>query len=433
MTIAFDNPQIRVNCSVNEVTESATQLSELPVELITAIFRLLDVDTVAKSASLVCRAWSVVARDAWMCRLSPRLQAQLAELAALGPSVSPIHLYLALSGRNFLRNPGFRRDANSVIVPPLGSLGAGRWKRWQRTAWVLNTSVGKEVSWEPAPLGMTADGSSLALDAPEPPLPYPGDDRLVSCMRRALKGLVKTLMHTQGGSFSQPGASAAAGDRGLEMPGLGPGPGTGQPLPPAATRQQQQQQMAALQGCDAAGPDAQQTSCGSSCLATLGTWSEVAQVIDLDWELQRRGLTAAQAAHLLDAGLSLTLSVHVGARSDTAAEYGVALMLDERDSRNGSGAAAADAIPSLQSFVQRPSRHLGYREREFVAPGTWERFEYVLDALPGGARRAIVMLRGRRSPTFSAGRNIGLGGRDAHSPSTRFCGAIFSSAQLVFG
>ncbi|GIL47007.1 hypothetical protein Vafri_3849 [Volvox africanus] len=280
---------------------------------------------------------------------------------------------------------------------------------------------------------MTSGGSSLAPDAPEPPLPYPGDDRLVSCMRRALKGLVKTF--TQGSSFSQPGGSVAAADRGLEMPGSGPGsgPGIGHPLPPAATRQQQQQQMASLSGCDVAGLDAQQTSCGSSCLATLGTWSEVVQVIDLDWELQRRGLTAAQAAHLLDAGLSLRLSVHVGARSDTAAEYGVALMLDEGDTRKDGAAAAANAIPSLQSFVRRPSRHLDYRECEFVPPDTWERFEYVLDTLPRGARRAIVMLRGRRSPTFSAGRNTGHGGRDPHSPSNRFCGAKFASAQLVFG
>ncbi|GIL70684.1 hypothetical protein Vretifemale_1404 [Volvox reticuliferus] len=279
-------------------------------------------------------------------------------------------------------------------------------------------------------------GSSVEPDAPEPPLPYPGDDRLVSCMRRALKGLMSFVQRS---SLSQAGASAAAGDRGMEVPGLVLG--IRQPLPHAATWQpqpqpQQQQQMTELPGCDVAGPDAQQTCCASSCLATLGSWSEVVQVVDLSWELQRRGLTAAQAAHLLDAGLSLRLSVHVGARADTAAEYGVALMLDEGDCHSSSGgggaAAAPDAIPSLQSFVSRPSRHLGYREREFVPPDTWERFEYVLAALPRGARRAIVMLRGRRSPTFSAGSNHGPGGRDAHRPSTRFCGAKFASAQLVF-
>ena len=37
-------------------------------------------------------------------------------------------------------------------------------------------------------------------------------------------------------------------------------------------------------------------------------------MVDLQWELQRRGLSAAQAAHLLDAGLGLRLAVHVGSR-----------------------------------------------------------------------------------------------------------------------
>ncbi len=38
------------------------------------------------------------------------------------------------------------------------------------------------------------------------------------------------------------------------------------------------------------------------------------QVVDLEWELQRRGLSALQAAQLLDAGLSLRLRVHMGCR-----------------------------------------------------------------------------------------------------------------------
>ncbi len=38
------------------------------------------------------------------------------------------------------------------------------------------------------------------------------------------------------------------------------------------------------------------------------------QVVDLEWELQRRGFTALQAAQLLDAGLSLRLTVYIGCR-----------------------------------------------------------------------------------------------------------------------
>ena len=240
------------------------------------------------------------------------------------------------------------------------------------------------------------------------------------------------------------------------------------------------------------------------------------QVVDLQWELQRRGLSAAQAAHLLDAGLGLRLAVHVGSRCvkrasahlgnwwagggaarcwragrqtyrtckrrmppscdsclpvylpcgvrwDSPGECAMALRLDEGPTAGPGG--AGDAAPSLQAYVARPTRTLVYLEREHMRRGVWEEVEHVVPACPRGFRRAVVMLRGRRAPVpvhaqapatamqqprhglpgggdgAGAGIGAGVGGGAGAAedtvaldvePPTRFCGAKFASAQLVF-
>ncbi|PNH05782.1 hypothetical protein TSOC_007940 [Tetrabaena socialis] len=362
--------------------ESRTQIGDLPPELLGRMLGRLDADSLART-SLVCRTWrdAVCSHELWRDRLGRVLLEQLDALSRLGgPAVTPAHLHLALQGRNFLRNPMFRPGENTSLLPRLAAVamagGSSRWPslgKWQRNAWVLNATVGKEVAWERAPLGMAADGEAPSGAAPLPPLPYPGSGsapkRLSALMHRALHGLM---------ALADVAPAAAVGAQ-PPQPAL-------QPEPPG-------------------------------CLASLGTWSEVVQVVDLEWELQRRGLSAAQATHLLDAGLSLHLSVHVGTRLDAQGEYGVGLLLDEGD---GGGDTP---IPSLQSFVMRPTRHHSYAEREHMPGGAWERFETRVPAVPKGCRRAIVMLRGRRAPEAD----------DVPEPATRFCGAKFSCAELVFG
>ncbi len=140
--------------------------------------------------------------------------------------------------------------------------------------------------------------------------------------------------------------------------------------------------------------------------------------MDLHDALQRRGLSAAQAACLLDCGgVGLRLRVWVGARHDSLAEYGLALLLDE-------GGAEAGRVPSLHAFVMRPCRHLGYMEDERVAPGAWQAVESAVGQVPGGARRAAVLLRGRRSP------HAAPPPEGAAVP--KYGGCKFASAQLLF-
>ncbi|PNW75068.1 hypothetical protein CHLRE_12g498000v5 [Chlamydomonas reinhardtii] len=302
--------------------------------------------------------------------------------------------------------------------------------------------------------------------APPPPLPYPscrhaaaatgtggegaggGAGRLASAMRRALQGLRE---------FASEGVAAL--EEGLLL--------RGQPATEPEAADSGPVDVVALARHGPGAPASAATSTSHAverpCLAMLGSWSEVVQVVDLQWELQRRGLSAAQAAHLLDAGLGLRLAVHVGSRWDSPGECAMALRLDEGPTAGPGG--AGDAAPSLQAYVARPTRTLVYLEREHMRRGVWEEVEHVVPACPRGFRRAVVMLRGRRAPVpvhaqapatamqqprhglpgggdgAGAGIGAGVGGGAGAAedtvaldvePPTRFCGAKFASAQLVF-
>ncbi|KAG2451360.1 hypothetical protein HYH02_003964 [Chlamydomonas schloesseri] len=461
---------------------------------------MVDAETLALSVPLVCMALNAATREesVWQAHLPSRALAQLAALQALGPRpLQPGHLYLALCGRNLLRNPEFRRDCNSPTL-----WGAGP----ERTAWVINQHVGKEVSWERTPQGMTPPPSPPAASAPAaatsaasttqprphaapaqrcshqqltppPPLPYPSCQRspglgggkgpgsavaagskLAFLMRRALRGL---------GELAAEGVAAV--EEGLRLRDQ---PSVREASEPEATESGGDEAHShASAGPGMAGEPGTTAPAERPCLAMLGSWSEVVQVVDLQWELQRRGLSAAQAAHLLDAGLGLRLAVHVGSRWDSPGECAMALRLDEGPGAGpggaGSSGSGSDAAPSLQAYVARPTRALVYLEREHMRCGVWEEVEHVVPACPRGFRRAVVLLRGRRAPVSAPvpapmpaepprrqeGAWVGGGGggdggdSDAAGagavaeagpadpdvePPTRFCGAKFASAQLVF-
>ncbi|KAG2445707.1 hypothetical protein HXX76_000314 [Chlamydomonas incerta] len=358
---------------------------------------------------------------------------------------------MATRGRNFLRNPAFRREANTQLL----ELGRSNlWgNRWTRNAWVENDALQNNVAWEPRAEGLVSAGSA-GEGAPLPPVPYAGGGiRLGERMQQGLAGL-------RAGLLSGLGAAAGLGMVGMAASNSSTGAGgaaaeadAAQALPPGAAAAGQSRQGAALQEQDseeasmsstsaAAAAEAdgeQQSGAGPaveaaeavvvervaelreppSCIATTSDWCEVMQVVDLQWELQRRGLSAAQAAHLLDSGLGLRLAVHVGSRANTLGQFCVGLMLDEGPAPGSSGENVAD---QMQHFVPRPTRH-SYFSGRVRCSGTdrWQRFEYNVTC-PRGFRRALVLLRGRRAhdPTAPA------------LPPPVYCGAKFAAAELVF-
>ncbi|GIL70291.1 hypothetical protein Vretifemale_1110 [Volvox reticuliferus] len=360
---------------------------ELTADALEQIFMRCDIDALVGVVPAVCKSWRHVVSSSglWRHRLSPKLMGELDSLAALGPPLAPSSLFLIMQGRNFLRNPTFRRDANTQ--PQLGRAAAR--SKYQRCAWVTTTAMGDGILWEAPPAGMRTYGTAATANPPSP-LPYPGTVPRLPTQQHP--------QHLQGFFGNGSGGFGIWGS--------------------------------AVRGRDEHQP---------GCLATANDWCEVVQVVDLDWELQHRGLTAARAAHLLDAELSLRLSVHVGARWDCVGQYSVGLLLDEGNGNaNGYGYGTGndgqrpphgspatgvtdDSIPCLQSFVLRPTRHHFYTGRVICTSDTWQRFEYVLPACPRGFRRAVVILRGRRAPNSLI-----------VSPMPRFCGAKFASAELVF-
>ncbi|KAG2445748.1 hypothetical protein HXX76_000354 [Chlamydomonas incerta] len=367
---------------------------ELPRDALEQVLRRCDSDTLVGTVPAVCRAWREAAGAVavWRERLAARLQAELEPLSGLGPAVSPGRLHLILQGRNLLRNPTFRKDANSQL--PLGRTAATARSKWQRSAWVTTAAMGDGVAWELPPSGIRAYGTAAhPHGAPPAPPPYPGNGNGNGAAGGGGGG---------GGSVRLVAAARLMGLFGNGSGGFGP----------------------AGRGCGGEDGGGQQ----QGCLATGNDWCEVVQVVDLQWELQRRGLSAAQAAHLLDAGLGLRLAVHVGSRWDCVGQYSVGLVLDEGSAGNANGyggdgcvAEGDDVLPSLQSFVMRPTRHHFWLGRAMCTSDSWQRFEYVVPACPRGFRRAVVMLRGRRAPNSLI-----------VSPMPRFCGAKFSAAELVF-
>ncbi|EFJ51014.1 hypothetical protein VOLCADRAFT_103653 [Volvox carteri f. nagariensis] len=338
-----------------------------PAELLQKVFGFLDVTTLVNTVQLVCKAWRAeVERYALENRASRKLLDQRVALASLGPPVSASHLYLAMCGRNLLRNPGFRRDCNTQLL----ELGRQTWNKWKRDAWVVSHTSQDGLSWEQRPVGFISEGG-CGTDAPAPPVPYGGGGvRLGERVQQQLKGLLNGWTMRDSGEQRQ----QQLGVEGPELP---------------------------------------------TCIATSADWCEVVQVVDLEWELRRRGLTAAQAAHLLDAELSLRLTVHVGSRSDCLGQFCVGLVLDEGN--------PGDALPQIQSFVMRPSRYRYFSGKvRCAATDGWQRFEHHVAACPRGFRRALVLLRGRRAPASMVEPSNG------GEPLPAFCGAKFASAELVF-
>ncbi|KXZ43327.1 hypothetical protein GPECTOR_94g649 [Gonium pectorale] len=381
--------------------EAPDAFGSISSDLMGHIFSFLDADTLVACVPLVCKRWRAEAVSAtlWRDRLPAKAMEQLEPLASLGAPVSAGHLYLALRGRNFLRNPAFRRECNTQLL----ELGRPAWNKWKRDAWVMG-KTSEPLAWEARAEGFT-QGQGCGACAPPPPVPYGGGGlRLGARVQQQLRDL---LLPRGGGKRTTAGSGGGNGNNSA----VGVSGGIGGALGGWVT---QQGPVAA------AGPEAPTGPAPPCCIATAEDWCEVMQVVDLDWELQRRGLGAAQAAALLDAGLGLRLSVHVGSRADSLGGFCVGLVLDE-----GGGASGGGDVPNPQSFVMRPSRHCYFSGRlRCEAADRWQRFEYVVPSCPRGFRRALVLLRGRRAPSQPAPAEA-----QQLPPS---CGAKFACAELVF-
>ncbi|KAG2451358.1 hypothetical protein HYH02_003962 [Chlamydomonas schloesseri] len=378
---------------------------------------------------------------------------------------------MATRGRNFLRNPAFRREANTQLLE-LGR--SSLWgSKWTRNAWVENDALQNNVAWEARAEGLVSAGGA-GEGAPPPPLPYAGGGiRLGERMQQGLAGLRAGLLSGLGAAAGLGvvglGASTSGGSSATASSGAATeldAAGAQAPASSAASAGLARQGMPALQEQDseeaggmvtssslsstsaaaavsaavaadgaqermsaapAAGPEtglaaaarASEAREPPSCIATTSDWCEVMQVVDLQWELQRRGLSAAQAAHLLDAGLGLRLAVHVGSRANTLGQFCVGLMLDEGAAPGGSGDNVAD---QMQHFVPRPNRHSYFSGRvRCNGSDRWQRFEYNVTC-PRGFRRALVLLRGRRAHDPNA----------PALPPPVYCGAKFAAAELLF-
>jgi len=130
----------------------------------------------------------------------------------------------------------------------------------------------------------------------------------------------------------------------------------------------------------------------AGCLATSYTYGGVVQAIDLVAELSSRGLTRDMARWLLDAGLTLGLSVWVAAPAGGIGIFELGLQLDDgRDSQQLAGGRDA--------YCYHSGAHT-------AKAGAWGMAAHVVDALPRGTRRARIVLRGRDA-TNRAG-NLGV-------------------------
>ena len=212
---------------------------EMP-ELLNLILLHVDEETLLRSAVLVSKAWcrAVHSPPLWAGRVSPKVVEQLPALGDLGAPVSLPRAFLALHGRNLLRNPAFRRDSNMTV-----QLGRSVLSKWQRNAWVsgggcrpvrecitvqittpsavpscpprpptfthpclhahthsscccapqvINNLSGTEgAAWELPPAGIsTYEGKRV--DCPPPPLAYPTGPGLARAMQQQLHSLLGT-------------------------------------------------------------------------------------------------------------------------------------------------------------------------------------------------------------------------------------------------
>lgn len=271
-----------------------------------------------------------------------------AGLSHLGRALSLPKLALTFHLFNFLRNPQFRQDAN--LTTSSSTLA------WKRMAWVVKTNGGEGVAWEKTPQGSPQDVPKAK--------PYPN--------------------HKQGDYASSSLVSQVVLDRARQM------------------------LMEGLISFGAIAPPASGSSdASSSCIATSYQMSEVVQVVDLVEELGKRGISEAQAEHILDQGLTIGLSVMIGCRFDQGAEFSVVLAL--------LGSSPANPLMAASIHVPSESSYHFHSGRFFLPQlNHWHRFAHACE-IPKGARSAVVLLSGR-DRSFWAGHY----------------GAKFTSAELTF-
>ena len=280
----------------------------------------------------------------WAHQISPQL---LKAAESLSQPLSLPTLSLAFHRYNFLRNPQFTRDGN--LTNTLSTLP------WKRHAWIIKAIGGNGVAWESPVVGAPAD------------------------VLQAKRYLCQKKKGTQQSTLVEHSVLERA--RQMLMQGLSL---VNSPPEPAAAE-----------------------APSTSCIATSFQMSEICQVVDLVEELGNRGVSREQAEHLLDQGLTLGLSVMVGARFDQGAEFSVTFAIIGADPANPLTAASVH-VPSDSSL----HFHSG---RFFVQDrNAWHRFAHACE-LPKGCRTAVVLLSGR-DQNFWAGHY----------------GAKFTSAELTF-
>ncbi|KIZ01473.1 hypothetical protein MNEG_6485, partial [Monoraphidium neglectum] len=136
--------------------------------------------------------------------------------------------------------------------------------------------------------------------------------------------------------------------------------------------------------------------------------------------LQSRGLSAADAARVLDSGLALRLTLYVSADDGNSSSSSSSSSEATADSSAGAGATAAGRLAdfafglqlddgrcerfSFESHVRSPSSYFFYSGRRRAPEGAgWLRAEHLVVKCPRGFRRASVLLRARGAAGGAAG------------------------------
>jgi hypothetical protein len=136
-------------------------------------------------------------------------------------------------------------------------------------------------------------------------------------------------------------------------------------------------------------------------IAPTRVWCEISQSVDLVRELRVRGLSLPDALSLLDGGLPMRFEVAFGQTGWSTGnrlfyECEVALLLDDGSQRVPLADAAGTLSPSaLSCAVCKPDmqQHPRWGHVMVESPAGY----------PAGARRAVVVIRGRSYPSLFGG------------------------------
>ncbi|KAK9832784.1 hypothetical protein WJX81_000752 [Elliptochloris bilobata] len=154
-------------------------------------------------------------------------------------------------------------------------------------------------------------------------------------------------------------------------------------------------------------------------LASSYMWSEIMQAVDLRTELLRRGFSGEEAEAYLDAGAPLHLTVWYGGRTDCAGVADVSLVVDTGE------VVLPNYTGGMASFFWDRNALACWRSGELPSvAGEWRCAVGELSGYPPGARRAMVVVRGKDSQFWA-----GNYGAKFASPSLTFACACTGAAE----